>query len=125
MKSIRLVIGMSLVAASLFAQQAPQKMPPALRQSAIMINQAEFGPAYEQPGADAPRPLYPVHTNGPRTPNREVIIGTTTYDLQSNSSVCKRISEFGNKIAGTWSTSVQASGWADRGSGYNTYNGAS
>ncbi len=126
MKLTRLLLGLAAISicAPSWAQQTPPKVRPALRQSAVMTNQLETGIWDAQPGTEAPRPLFPVNANGSRTPNREVIIGTTTYDLQSNSSVCKRISEYGNKIAGTWSTSNQASGWTDRGSGYNNYNGA-
>ncbi|NUQ24795.1 MAG: T9SS type A sorting domain-containing protein [Saprospiraceae bacterium] len=126
MKSVRLLHALSLVVVSipLFAQQAPLKQNPALRQSAIMTNQTEFGPVYNQPGAEMPRPLFPVNTEGSRTPNREVILGTTVYDLQSNSSVCKRISEFGDKIAGTWTIGIADPNYADRGTGYNAYDGS-
>ncbi|MBL7793244.1 MAG: T9SS type A sorting domain-containing protein [Saprospiraceae bacterium] len=126
MKSVRLLLALSVVAISisLFAQQAPLKQNQALRQSAIMTNQTEFGPVYNQPGAEMPRPLFPVNTEGSRTPNREVILGTTVYDLQSNSSVCRRISEQDDKIAGTWTIGLEDPNYADRGTGYNAYDGS-
>lgn len=52
-------------------------------------------------------------------------IGTTGYQLQSNASVCRRmIVKSDGTIAATWTMSmVNDAAWADRGTGYNYYNG--
>ena len=54
-----------------------------------------------------------------------VVVGTTLYDLGSNSSVANRIYRHSNgNIAATWTYSNQASGYTDRGTGYNFYDGS-
>jgi hypothetical protein len=57
----------------------------------------------------------------------EVIVGTTTYDLQSNNSVQNRIKRYADgTIALGWTFSNQFSAaYADRGTGYNYFNGTS
>jgi len=53
-------------------------------------------------------------------------IGTTTYDLQSNATVDHRTYLYSDGTVGaTWTMSqlVQSAGWADRGSGYNYFDG--
>lgn len=54
------------------------------------------------------------------------VIGTTYYDLQSNSAIGDRIYRHSNgNIAATWTYSGQATGWSDRGTGYNFFDGTS
>ena len=57
----------------------------------------------------------------------EVLIGTTTYDLQSNASVDNRLIRHNDgTISATWTMSAQyASAYSDRGTGYNFYDGSS
>ncbi|MBI2968195.1 MAG: T9SS type A sorting domain-containing protein [Bacteroidetes bacterium] len=57
----------------------------------------------------------------------ETVIGTTTYDLQSNASVQGRIKRLSNGTIGTtWTISQQLSTtWTDRGTGYNFFDGTS
>lgn len=60
---------------------------------------------------------------GPKLP-----IGTTGYQLQTNSSVCNRLVRphptTDSSICATWTMSqVQATPWADRGTGYNYFDG--
>jgi len=52
-------------------------------------------------------------------------IGTTGYQLQTNASVCRRmIVKADGTIAATWTMSMVNDGaWADRGTGYNYFNG--
>lgn len=56
------------------------------------------------------------------------VIGHTTYDLQSNSSDPQRLFHDGNgNISATWTGSINlnsGSGWPDRGTFYNHYNGS-
>jgi hypothetical protein len=53
-------------------------------------------------------------------------IGTTSYDLQSNSAIAKRLFNLGNgKLSATWTMSKQlTAGWPDRGTGYNYRDGS-
>ena len=57
----------------------------------------------------------------------EVLIGTTTYDLQSNASVDNRLIRHSDgTISAAWTMSAQyASAYTDRGTGYNYYDGSS
>ncbi len=55
----------------------------------------------------------------------ETVIGTTTYDLQTNRSVQSRLVSHGEgKLGAIWTMSqVENSSFADRGTGYNFYDG--
>jgi hypothetical protein len=53
-------------------------------------------------------------------------IGNTGYQLQTNSSLCNRMVKAADgTMAATWTFSTQQSGWSDRGTGYNYFNGSS
>jgi len=59
------------------------------------------------------------------SPN-ETIIGTSYFDLQSNSSLSNRIALHPDgSIGAVWTYGIQASAFPDRGTGYNYYNGSS
>jgi len=63
--------------------------------------------------------------NAKLTSANEVVIGTTTYDLQSNAAVQNRIvhHDDGTMSAG-WTTSQELNAsWSDRGTGYNFFDG--
>ena len=72
-----------------------------------------------------------VNPNPTTSPNsklasaNEVIIGTTTYDLQSNASVQNRIVHHDDgSISAGWTTSQELNtSWSDRGTGYNFFDG--
>jgi hypothetical protein len=56
----------------------------------------------------------------------EAVLGTTTYDLQTNGTINNRIVNNGdNTISATWTMShgTTANGWLDRGTGYNYFDG--
>ena len=56
----------------------------------------------------------------------DVVIGETWYDLQSNSSMAQRFWVFDDGTMGaTWTRGMNATAYADRGSGYNYYDGTS
>ncbi len=56
----------------------------------------------------------------------ETSIGATKYDLQTNSSVQNRIYRFEDgTISGTWTIGMANPNFADRGTGYNYYDGTS
>jgi hypothetical protein len=55
----------------------------------------------------------------------QVIVGTTTYDLQSNGSVQNRIYKKNGAVGASWTMSSDVAGtYADRGTGYNYYDGS-
>lgn len=52
------------------------------------------------------------------------IIGNTTYDLQSNAAMPRRIIAYPNgKISTVWTGSSEATSWTDRGTRYNSFDG--
>jgi hypothetical protein len=56
----------------------------------------------------------------------ETVIGNTVYDLQSNRGPARRIVNNGDgTISAAWTFSANASGYPDRGTGYNYYDGSS
>ena len=65
--------------------------------------------------------------DGPRTPGvNETVIGSTVYDLQSNSNVQNRIYAYPDgTIGATWTMGFANDAFADRGTGYNYFDGTS
>ena len=68
----------------------------------------------------------PVNVNDPAVPSAdaafESLVGTTTYDLQSNSAIAKRVYNWGDgRVSGAFTISAagEATGFPDRGTGYN------
>jgi len=62
--------------------------------------------------------------SAPSTQAIAELIGTTTYDLQTNSAGGNRIYSSGNTVAATWTMSQTLSPtYPDRGTGYNVFNG--
>jgi hypothetical protein len=72
-----------------------------------------------------------VNPNPTTSPNakfssaNEVVIGTTTYDLQSNAAIQNRIVHHDDgTISAGWTTSQELNAsWSDRGTGYNFFDG--
>lgn len=85
---------------------------------------SEVGPIYED-DAQADAPMFePSPVVGFRQ-DFEVTIGTTVYDLQSNSGVCNRMFKDGDNLYGVWTMGFSDSdGYSDRGTGYNAFDGA-
>lgn len=55
----------------------------------------------------------------------EVEIGTSTYDLQTNSAIQRRLVNHGNgTVSASWTFSA-VNNWSTRGTGYNYFNGSS
>lgn len=77
--------------------------------------------ADEESTGSGPAPL------GSTTATNETVIGETTYDLQTNASVQRRIVNHGNgNIGAVWTySSSNTTGFGDRGTGYNFFNGTS
>ena len=69
---------------------------------------------------------YSASSSNIKTANAsETVIGTTTYDLQSNASVQNRIIYHDDgTISAAWTmSSILDAAWADRGTGYNFFDG--
>jgi hypothetical protein len=52
----------------------------------------------------------------------ETIIGTTTYDVQTNGTISNRLVNYTGHLSAVWNMSItgsNANGWLDRGTGYN------
>ncbi len=64
----------------------------------------------------------------PSTTGTKERTGTSTYDLQTNGSMQRRVLTSGNKVSACWTFSSEgrptaASGFADRGTGYAHFDG--
>jgi len=73
-------------------------------------------------------PTYTVEANPTVSASREadLVVGETWYDLQSNSSMAQRIHVFEDGTMGaTWTRGMNPTAYADRGTGYNYYDGTS
>ncbi len=59
-------------------------------------------------------------------PKSAAVIGTTIYDMQTNSSVARRLEVHGDgSMSATWTMGFEsASGYPDRGTGYNYFDGS-
>jgi hypothetical protein len=54
----------------------------------------------------------------------EVVIGETVYDLQTNNSVCNRLSNNGDgTFSATWTMGFEETAYPDRGTGFNFFDG--
>jgi hypothetical protein len=74
---------------------------------------------YEFPLAEV-NPTVAASRKLPPSPFSPSVIGVTTYDLQSNASVCNRVANSGGHISATWTRSVSGDlSSPDRGTGYN------
>lgn len=106
-----------------YAQRASQALPLAgpihARTYTKPIADQQFSEVYTQNSS--------VHRNGPSTvlSTNETVIGNTMYPLQTNSSVYRRTHyNAGGTVSATWILSTGTwNTWADRGTGYNFYNG--
>ncbi len=118
MKNFTLLVICLMLMSGLMAQRARVKVPADLQNKAVKMMKA----------VDSPNlPLKPVNiTVSSPTEGIESDLGTTYYDLQSNSSSPSNrvyVHPDGTK-AGVWTTSQQTASWTDRGTGYN-YDGGS
>lgn len=128
----RLLFGLALGCA--FGMHAQQTNYPGSEKLVPLSNPA-LNKAYPKPKnllAETPTPYAlqnpTVSVGGQQRANTfgRVQLGTTYYDLQTNSSVCNRvIRNTDGTIGATWTISQTPDhpGFADRGTGYNYYNG--
>lgn len=67
-----------------------------------------------------------INTTVANTKAADVILGETWYDLQSNSTMPNRIYAFDDgTIGATWTRGMTPTSYADRGTGYNYFDGTS
>ncbi|PIQ34244.1 MAG: hypothetical protein COW63_04140 [Bacteroidetes bacterium CG18_big_fil_WC_8_21_14_2_50_41_14] len=67
-----------------------------------------------------------ISPNTPVSRAQDVVVGETWYDLQSNSSVPRHIYAFEDGTIGTvWTRGMNPTAYADRGTGYNYFDGSS
>lgn len=119
MKRFLLSAASAFLAVYGFAQSPAAKVSPAVQTQSvsiplqIVVNQ----------NPQNPNGTLPVGMTGTQRNALETVIGQTTYDLQSNSSIQRRIVNNGNgTISATWTFS-SVNSWATRGTGYNYFNG--
>jgi hypothetical protein len=120
MKKILLSSASVLVAIAAMAQQ-PAKLTPEQNQFKLSA------PVHviEQQVQDALENQVPTNNNVSQRSATETQIGESYYDLQSNSSIQRRIINHANStISATWTYSTDAA-WTNRGTGYNYFNGTS
>lgn len=78
-------------------------------------------------GAETPEQMAAMSANthaqvvhsGSRNSSVGTEVGTTVYDLQTNSSPCRRLLNDGQNVYATWTYGVQSNAFADRGTGFN------
>ena len=118
MKKLVLLTLTLVVSAGIFAQQARVKVPQSMKNIAI----EKMAAIDETTNLQTSVNPY-VHS---RIIPFEAEIGGTIYDLQSNgSSPSNRIQMFGDgTIGATWTRGTGPTAYADRGTGYNYFNGA-
>jgi hypothetical protein len=100
-------------------------------QMATVKPQAKFKTtvAVDQKAVYDPQPTYqgitnPYVSNGERA--QDIVVGETKYDLQSNSSMAYRIHAYPDgTMAATWTRGMEDAAYADRGTGYNYFDGSS
>jgi hypothetical protein len=104
---------------SIFAQQAPQQ-PASERQAVPMVKRAFMGNEVSTSQAvQAPQDGKTKIIQTKSAVIAETIIGLTQYDLQSNGAVQNRLAKTGNQLSAAWTMSLNATPFADRGTGYN------
>ena len=119
MKKILLSAVVAFMAVSGQAQSpGVQVSPEALRQSISM----PVNPVINTNPAN-PNGTLPIGMMGTARTAQETTVGASTYDLQTNSAIQRRIINHANgAITATWTYS-NVNSWATRGTGYNYFNG--
>ena len=121
-----LLIGMALsIGGAAFAQSTSAPIGVTLQKTALK----QAFPAPTGPGMGGPMDSFESIVTAlkaaPATPTRAFttsVIGNTTYQLQTNASVCNRLQNHSDgSLSATWTFS-NLSTWTERGSGYNYYN---
>lgn len=118
MKKNLLVILALVVAFGANAQKVIKKSP----QANVAVKQLPKKTGDEQFNYTGKAKEYELPTSKDFTP---AIIGSTIYDLQTNSSVTRRIVPHGDgTISAAWTRGMEAPSYPDRGSGFNYFDGS-
>lgn len=116
MKKALLTFACVVMLASLAAQTPMQKQNNRLSQETKLRSKAITEMASNLSGEVNP---YVVNPKNP-----DIVVGTTRYDLQSNTSMARRIHAYPDgTIAATWTRGVADPSFPERGTGYNYFNG--
>jgi hypothetical protein len=107
------------------AQNQKQILKPSISGASYPVKEHEALPdGNESPAARMSQPSSAIHTKKPSTVG--TVIGSTWYDLQTNSSVARRIVNHANgTVSVVWTIATDASAYPSRGTGYNYYDGTS
>ena len=122
MKKIILLSLMMVAAAMLYSQQRPMAPSKNLINQAV---QAIYYPPHDDPVNYGVK--IPPEFEDPIRSIQEYQIGGTTYDLQTNYMVQNRVyyNPADGTIGAVWTMGFQPDAFADRGTGYNYFNGTS
>ena len=105
---------------TLYAQHRPQAVHPNILKAHKKVSKMDKSiTGFEKSIPAVPASKSPFASS--RT-SSEVVIGKSVYDLQSNGSVCNRITNYGNgDIAGVWTMGFDdANSYPNRGTGFNS-----
>ena len=104
------------------AQSTKLVRPAALNTPAVKHTCPEILPTAPSVVQVQPAPVRPPSSSPVAfRANREVLIGFTTYDIQTNNGICNRVSVGPDgRIMGTWIKGDEPASYPDRGTGYNT-----
>ncbi len=129
----KLLLGIAMVIGGIATAQNSSTVPSAVKPIKVNPAIARLAVPYQknqQLGANSFESMVNgihsnVHNNVPKAFSCERI-GTTQYQLQTNSSLCNRIVRNPDgTIGATWTMSQStSSGWPDRGTGYTYYDGS-
>lgn len=129
-----LALGMSsvMLAQSINVPSAvtPAKLKASVANKAVFYKKNQLQGAEATPSftalAEAPK-LKPYQLSPGLKAYTTTVIGNTGYQLQTNAAICNRVvTAIDGTIGATWTMSqVNDGAWADRGTGYNFYNGTS
>lgn len=129
-----LLVGLTIGFGSFAVAQTSTTATPAAvkpQKSTVATKAAIYKPG-QQAGAEA-TPSFSTIVNSLRPPVSQTakaytntVIGSTGYQLQTNSSICNRlIKSADGTLSASWTYSAQQTGWTDRGTGYNYFDGTS
>jgi hypothetical protein len=114
-----------LSAASAFLAVYGFAQSPAAKVSTEILRQSVSIPVHTVINQNPTNPngTLPTGMVGTQRNAQETVIGQSTYDLQSNSAIQRRIINHDNgTVSATWTYS-SVNSWATRGTGYNFFNG--
>lgn len=129
-KQLLIIAAIGLAGASFAQVKAVAKPKPAAANKAVWLdrNALKGGVTTEETSFEGY--VHKLRQNSPNptpTTYTKTVIGTTGYQLQTNAAICNRmVKSADGTISATWTMSQLTDGaWADRGTGYNYFDGTS